>query len=319
MNGRTRRAVGLLALAVSAAVSAAAVAGCGPASTSAGAAPAVGPVPTVTTVEQIARPIDQYLVTPEEVATLQSAANALNATCMREFGLPPVATDLIGFDEQALRYDRTHAPLYGFFDPARAAVTGYDRLPPASGPAAPSGAPPSPEAMTVEHGTDQVGNAVSAYAGKPVPAGGCKGESVRATGGALPVPDPKALPDHGPGTPTDDPRVRAAYAAWSGCMKARGYTYATPLDVLADTGPLPKATERNGTVTVEHAPEELKQAADDVACKLSTNLVGIALAVQCAYDTRYIESHAQALGDYRRRITDRVRAAAQILQEQGRN
>ncbi|MFF7995821.1 hypothetical protein ACFZDG_39375 [Kitasatospora xanthocidica] len=317
MRGTTRRAVGLFALAVSVSVSAAAVTGCGTAATAASAAPAIGPVATITTVEQIARPIDRYLVTPHQVATLQSAANALNETCMRGFGLPPVATGLIGFDEQALRYDRTHAPLYGFFDPGRAAVSGYDRVPAAPAPAGPSAVPPSPETMTVEHGVDQAGKAVSVYAGKPVPAGGCKGESTRGTGGPLPLPDPGALPDHGPKVPTDDPRVRAAVAAWSSCMKAKGYVYATPQDVLADTGLLPETAEVNGVVSVRHSAEELKRAADDVACKLSTNLVGISLAVQSAYDTQYIESHGQALADYRRRIDDRVRAAARILQEQG--
>ncbi|MER7580698.1 hypothetical protein [Kitasatospora sp. NPDC097691] len=322
MRGTTRRAAGLLALAVSVSVSAAAVAGCGPASGGGAAAvPAIGPVTTVTAVEQIVRPIDRYLVTPQQVTTLQSAANVLNERCMREFGLPPVASDLIGFDEQALRYDRTHAPLYGFFDPERAAVSGYDRVPAQSGPAAsaPAAAPPSPspETMAVEHGVDPTGKAVPAYAGRTVPAGGCKGESTRGAGGALPLPDPQALPDHGPGVPVGDPRVRAAFAAWSACMQTKGYRYPTPQDVLADTGLLPKTAEVNGVVSVEHSARELKQASDDVACKLSTNLVGITLAVQSAYDTRYVESHGPALAAYRQRIEDRVRAAERILQEQG--
>ncbi|MFD8756434.1 hypothetical protein ACFV0O_36480 [Kitasatospora sp. NPDC059577] len=315
MRGSTRRTAGLLALAVSVSLS---VAGCGSTATGAAAVPVIGPVPTITAVEQISRPIDRYLVTPQQVTTLQSAANELNEKCMREFGLPPVATGLIGFDDQALRYDRTHAPLYGFFDPAQAAVSGYDRVP-AAAPGGPAGSssPPSPEAMTVEHGVDQAGKAVSAYGGKSVPAGGCKGEGARGTGGALPLPDPQALPDHGPKVPTDDPRVRAVFAAWSSCMRAKGYRYATPQDVLADTGLLPTTREQDGVVSVRHSAEELKQAVDDVACKLSTNLVGISLAVQSAYDTQYIEGHGPALDDYRRTVEDRVRAAERILQGQG--
>ncbi|MFJ8622013.1 hypothetical protein ACIRD3_04125 [Kitasatospora sp. NPDC093550] len=322
MRGTTRRAAGLLALAVSVAVSAAAATGCGPAAGGGTAAPAAGPVATITAVEQIARPIDRYLVTPQQVTTLQAAANALNETCMRAYGLPPVASDLIGFDEQALRYDRTHAPLYGFFDPERAAVSGYDRVPAQSVPASPAtataAAPPSPETLAVEHGVDPTGKAVPAYAGKAVPDGGCKGESTRGAGGALPLPDPRALPDHGPEVATGDPRVRAAFAAWSACMQGKGYRYPTPQDVLADTTLLPRTAEVNGVVSVEHSPRELRQASDDVACKLSTNLVGIALAVQSAYDTRYIESHGPALAAYRQRIEDRVRAAERILREQGK-
>ncbi|MEU8927777.1 hypothetical protein AB0D10_43900 [Kitasatospora sp. NPDC048545] len=57
---------------------------------------------------------------------------------------------------------------------------------------------------------------------------------------------------------------------------------------------------------------------DDVACKLSTNLVGISWAVQSAYDTQYIEGHGPALDDYRRTVEDRVRAAERILQGWGR-
>ncbi|MFE6055929.1 hypothetical protein ACFQ6N_34730 [Kitasatospora sp. NPDC056446] len=320
-NGAVRRVAGLLALAVSAATAA----GCGAAtggSATGGpaAAPAIGPVPVVTTVEQIGRPIDRYLVTPQQVATLQSAANALNETCMREFGLPPVATDLVGFDEASLRFERTHGELYGFFDPAQVAESGYNRVLPGyeAAAATPAAAQPSPATMTVEHGVDQAGKAVSAYAGRAVPAGGCKGESVRGTGGALPLPDPKALPDHGPRVPVDDPRIRAAFAAWSGCMSAKGYSYATPQDGMTAARLVPVTSEQNGVVSVRHSAEELKQAADDVACKLSTNLVGISLAVQSAYDTQYIESHGQALSDYRNGVADRVAAAERILRDAGR-
>ncbi|MFD8786560.1 hypothetical protein [Kitasatospora sp. NPDC059599] len=317
--GAIRRATGLLALAVSVSLSAMTATGCGAAGAGSVAAPAVGPVPAVTTVDQIARPIDRYLVTPQQVATLQSAANTLNEKCMREFGLPPVATDLVGFDEESLRFERTHAELYGFFDPGRAAVSGYDRIPQAYTAAAsvPAVAQPSPATLTVEHGADTTGKAVSVFAGRPVPAGGCKGESMRGIGGALPLPDPKALPDHGPQVPTGDPRIRAGYAAWSACMTSKGYAYATPQDGLTATRLLPTTREQDGVVSVRHSAEELKQATDDVACKLSTNLVGISLAVQSAYDTQYIEGHGPALDDYRRTVEDRVRAAERILQGQG--
>ncbi|WP_159047688.1 hypothetical protein [Streptomyces sp. WM6378] len=210
-------------------------------------------------MDQIKRPIDQYLVTPHEVATLQAAANILNEKCMREFKLPAVATDLLGFDDKSLRYDKSHSPLYGFFDPATAAVSGYDRVPPQPASGQPAAAPTSADVMVVEHGKDTSGRQVSTYAGKAVPAEGCKGQSVRATGGALPLPDPKALPDHGPQIPTDDPRLVTAYAAWSACMKSEGYDYSTPQEVLANTSLIPKRIEQDGVITFQHTPAELNR------------------------------------------------------------
>lgn len=280
--------------------------------------PPIGPVATITSVDQIVRPVDRYLVTPQQVTTIQSAANMLNEKCMKEFGLRGVATELFGFDAKSIRYDKTHAPLYGFFDPAQAGASGYDRVPSQPAPA-PSGAvPPSMDAMTVEHGMDAAGNPVSTFAGKSLPAGGCKGQSVRGTGGALPIPDPKALPDHGPQIPTDDPRILKVTAAWSACMKTKGFTYSNPQDALDNPQLIPKTSERNGVISVQHSADELKQASADVACKLSTNMVGISLAVQSAYDTRYVEGHTQALREYSQQIEGRVREAAQISKEEAK-
>ncbi|WP_439681056.1 hypothetical protein [Embleya sp. MST-111070] len=307
-----RMVVGIPALVLSAAL-----AGCGSGGSDAGSDPArralppVGAVPTITSVDEITRPIDRYLVTPEEVGSIQNAANIVNEKCMKEFGLPGIPTGLSGFDAKAMRFEKTHSPLYGFFDPAGAAVNGYDRVLGEADPG-PRRAAPAAEVLAVEHGTDAAGAPVTSYAGRTVPPGGCKGESVRRTGGTLPMPDPPTLPDRGPHSAVDDPRVVAAYRAWSSCMKAAGYHYATPDDALTDPNLVPPT---GGPDAGRHSAVEVAHATADVRCKTSTNLVGIAVAVQSAYDDLYIEGHRDALRDYHDRLTARLADARRIIAE----
>lgn len=138
---------------------------------------------------------------------------------------------------------------------------------------------------------------------------------MREIGGPLPLPDPPTLPDHGPHSAVDDPRVVAAYAAWSSCMKAEGYRYATPQEAIGDPSLVPETVKENGASVVRHSAAELAHATADVRCKTSTNLVGIAVTVQAAYDDLYIAGHRDALRDYRNRLADRLDAARRVLAE----
>ncbi len=225
---------------------------------------------------------------------------------MRDFNLPSLPTQLVGVDDAAVLDMREHTHLYGFFDPAGAPSTGYNmlRVPPAN-----DKQTISADALAVEFGKDAAGSPMTTFDGRPVPAGGCKAKGVEAIGGALPRIDVAALPDNGPQEPAADPRVIEANAKWSACMKAKGYHYATPYE--ATTSPVTKADRAGATVV--HSPEEIAQATADVDCKLSTNLVGIDLAVQISYDKTFIASHTAGLGEYRRQIADRVQAATRIV------
>ncbi|MFE0465570.1 hypothetical protein ACFW1A_40620, partial [Kitasatospora sp. NPDC058965] len=269
----------------------------------------IGAIPVVTSPDQIVRPISDYLASPRQAAVLQDAANAVTAQCMRDFGLPSSPTLLVGSDT-AVRDLLEHTHLYGFFDPAGAAISGYNmvRLPPAGGQGT---APLSADAIAVEFGRDASGRSVTTFGNKPVPAGGCKAKGIEAIGGPLPGIDASALPNGGPKEPLEDPRVSAATAQWSACMKVKGYHYETPFE--ATTSPITQPQRLAGSEAVPHSAEEIAQAKADIDCKLSTNLIGIDLAVQTAYDKSYIDSNVTVLSEYRQQIEDRVRKATQIL------
>ena len=47
---------------------------------------------------------------------------------------------------------------------------------------------------------------------------------------------------------------------------------------------------------------QIATATADVQCKISTNLIGVAMAVQTAYDQQYIDAHTDQLAAYRERL-----------------
>ncbi|MGW0771713.1 hypothetical protein [Streptomyces sp. NPDC002676] len=271
----------------------------------------IGPVPIVSSPDQVVRPIEQYVAKPQQIAELEAAAEKVSTRCMQKFGLPRFHTQLLGLDDAAFRDLRTHTRLYGFFDPSEVAVSGYNmtRTPPAE-----DGAPLSPEAEGVAFGRDTSGNPIRKFNGIPVPTGGCREVGIEAIGGSLPASDPATLPDHGPIVPLRDPRVAEGNAKWSACMKARGYDFKTPFDAAVSPIASPK---RAAGQSVSHSAEEIAQAQADLACKISVNLVGIDLAVETAYDDAYIKSHTTALSQYRQSLDARLRTATQIIAANG--
>ncbi|MBD0671952.1 hypothetical protein [Streptomyces sp. CBMA156] len=130
------------------------------------------------------------------------------------------------------------------------------------------------------------------FQGRAVPKGGCLQEGLDAVGGAAFLNSaPSALPGGGPKEPLTDPRVVAADRQWSNCMKDRGFTYATPADAYMD--PRWRDRTQGAGASVGHTPAELATATADDACKRSTGFMGIAVAVQAAYDRQYIAAHPQ--------------------------
>ncbi|MER7001147.1 hypothetical protein [Streptomyces sp. NPDC000410] len=80
----------------------------------------------------------------------------------------------------------------------------------------------------------------------------------------------------------EDPRVRAAFAAWSRCMAEAGHTYKDPW-------------EPNDIPTWEDPAQENKTAVADVRCKHRTNLAGIWMVVEAAYQHAVVEENRTAL------------------------
>lgn len=274
--------------------------------------PPLGPIPTVTSVDQLVRPIDAYLPTEQQVGTLMKAQNVALAQCVRGFGLQPNASSGSGSDDGALYGRRSRDKLYGVFNPSNVSRFGYD-FSGASNPRRAGGpaSTPSEPLREVMSGRDQSGQTVATFDGKPVPKGGCAVVALGVVGGQPPSIYPDQLPGQGPRVPPSDPRLVAAIAKWSACMKGRGFAYQTPVDAANAVMPDPRKDPPAAN------PLEIPTAEADMACKQSTNLMGTVLALETAYDKQYIDSHATALTDFAKQLNDRVRKAAQIIADGG--
>ncbi|GGP93785.1 hypothetical protein [Streptomyces melanogenes] len=279
-----------------------AVAGCG---SSTPRPPTIGPAAAVTSPDQIHRPIDRYTLSVADARILHRGVQIAIAHCMQQFGFPPApgpAADMAAAAAQI----RSRSAVYGFFAPQTAAQHGYSAhhtLPPEAAVPAPA------DQVKVLQGVLPDGTVATTFRGMPIPKGGCTQAGLAEVGGDPPLPlDTSPLPDHGPRVPATDPRLAAVDAAWSKCMASRGYHYATPVDAIAD--PRWRASR---TTT----PDEIATATADIACKQATNLVGIAIAVESAYDDQYISSHADALRVYDRTSHSNVQKAAAVLARDG--
>ncbi|ROS25623.1 hypothetical protein EDF22_2838 [Rathayibacter sp. PhB127] len=237
--------------------------------------PQLGPIRSPTEPSQIVRPIDQYVPSTQLVLQLVRAERAKQSECLRGSDERTIEWPLdeegaVPFIEGARRDEVVRSELWGFFDPGNAAVRGYSR--PADVPGAlPSGIPAG---VTFDEFTEC---SLSAHGAFPLGNGG----------GAYSAAYISSLPDGGPPVPTADSRVEAVVAAWSACMASRGFASPDPISALIDP------RWQSGLASV--GPEQIATATADMDCKAETNLVGIELAVQSAYDQEYIETHRDAL------------------------
>lgn len=261
--------------------------GCAAAPSSPAAAPAMAPPaipepPVLTQVADRSLPVEAYLLSGAQYRQLSTAEDLLVSRCMQDFGLPyerPPAPDAEPPGQTAHRYDPV--------DPRVAAAHGYHPADPNTGakPAEPS---ISPDAATVL-GAGTAGGpgtpaAPRSYRGRPVPPGGCLGQAhtrLTAHGGTGRDPDlVVGINFGGYQQSTTDPRVKDVFQKWSACMKAKGFSYATPTDAAKD--PRWKSAP-------EPTPEELATATADVACKAAVNVVGVWFTVESAYETQAIQ------------------------------
>ncbi|MER6031334.1 hypothetical protein [Streptomyces sp. NPDC001851] len=272
-------------------------------------APALGPVPDITSVDAISLPIDGYIPTATQILALQKAADVVSARCMHSYGLPyhpPIMEGFAGFARQ----NKARTVLYGFFDLSTARSKGYDTQ--LGTPDDTSNEVPyTTTEMGVLRGQNASGTTVATFKGKKVPAGGCRQQGIEAIGGPPPVPTAEALPEGGPRIPPDDPHMKAVNARWATCMKGKGFTYPNPWAAYSSPKWRVSAAGSPRRQTL-HTSEEIATATADVECKLSTNLVGVAVAVEIAYDRQYIETHTAQLAEFKRRLGDQLRTAARL-------
>lgn len=263
------------------------------------AQPPVASIPTVTDWHQIALPLDAYVQDFADRQTVLRAEYALTKACVERFGL----------EFQAPAWDKstadvpsggqpTHYRLYGLLDEDHAEQMGYHSYGQES-PDEATYAQRDPAASLLAAG--KLGGGT--YKGITIPDGGCIGEARREVEGTTDLSLVDRLAADAWTESQRDSRVVAAFAAWSTCMTDAGYNYRTPM--AADDDPKWGGEQASA--------EEIAVAVADVGCKKSTNLAGIRMAVEAAYQRVAMSEHAAELGAIQAAFVRQATTAAVIL------
>ena len=265
--------------------------GCGPATTAptTPVEPSLGTISVITSPEQVVFPINSYLPSADQTAAIMLTGLGLMNSCVQTDGeagqidflmLDPSGgeqtagqADLIDYIESYRKDDVMRNAMWQFFDPTNAAQYGYHR--PAS---------------------EWSGLSVSAVLSDPVQNSCFARVNSVIPGGQMLSPFMVSdLPDSGSQWEPQDSRFVAVEKQWSDCMAGKGFSYTTPNEAMA-------ANFSPNTPTP--TSQEQAVAVADVQCKISTNLVGIAVAIQSAYDQQYIDSHRDQLAAQQTQIVD---------------
>ena len=261
-----------------------ALVGCTPATSQvATQEPSLGSIPIVTSSEQVVLPIHSYLPSVEQnVAFMNAGKNFVNSCIQSEGGTEETnwfleddvtgvsreatQNDLIDFVSAYRRNDVIFSGMWGFFGVDTVAQHGYNHVEESS------------FYMFVGDGDTAMDS--------------CFTRVNSVTPGTLGAGWPlqiSGLPDGGPQWHPEDSRFVTVQEQWSQCMGTHGFAYATPDEAI------------NSNVLAQTDAEKQKAkavASADIQCKLDTNLVGVAVAVQSAYEQQYIDSHRDQLTEF---------------------
>jgi hypothetical protein len=284
--------------AVATLVAAAALTGCSsPDQVDTTSEPAVPTITRMTSTETLVLPLDQFLLSRQDGSRVQAAYRLRLRQCVAGFGL-----DLVVPGAPSSRSDPggPNARRYGVADTEIAAVFGYG-LPPD-----PAGRKPPQPTLSAEVETVLSGKGPSSINGKPVPTGGCVAKAQGDINGRSTVDASLAerLAREAFTRSEADSRTQAAVRRWSTCMQAKGFTYSSPDNAVAD----PRFTSGGPTSALE-----IRTAQADIACKLEVGLLGVRAAVEKAYQERLVAQHLEALNALRGLHEAQLRTAASVL------
>jgi hypothetical protein len=259
--------------------------------------PQFSKVSVISNLNQLNYPIDKYILNPDEVLSLYNSLDNRINSCLIENGIKHGFSTFKNKNEALKMFkndiNRREAfnSFYGFFNVETAQTWGYKY---------------SANGNTVHYGSkDDVNTNFSDFPIGTETSVGTKcitniqNMSPYNSSGAFEVfLSTQYLPDKGPIVPISDSRFVQVQQKWSDCMRGKGYNFDTvksPHDKFVNAGSVGPAT-----------PEEKATAVADVQCKIQTNLVGVAVAVQSAYDEQYIDSHREALAAWRQTLDDYI-------------
>lgn len=257
-----------------------------------GPEPKIGPIPVIHGEDEFPLPLDAYRPTDTYWLRVTWAINQKARACLRRYDLDmPKAKGAV---------PKVHTPgltlvrAWGVADPTRAATYGYG-FAPIPGDDGKSLDPPESQRyrdMNKDEAFVFFGR-VTSHNGKPVPKGGCLQEARKALGytHAFDNYDVQMLPQRALQYSLQDSRVKAVTLQWRDCMRRAGFSYTSPQQADADPAWHHTTTAR-----------EIATAQADVTCKQQTNLLGIGLTVQAAYEQQLIDRNKAALAPLKPRL-----------------
>ncbi|MET7288543.1 hypothetical protein [Streptomyces sp. NPDC005573] len=207
-------------------------------------------------------PVERYLETYPQLVTVQAAKNKAVKACMARFGQdfnPPQP----GLNPPSGGYDAANMKRrYGLTDSAEAEKHGYAATTMPNGPVGTYDLD-SPEANLAYDLEVPAGEKVpESLNGRKLPEKGCLGEADRAIGTFDDSLAEKINLDSF-ATFRNDPGVKDVTTDWSACLKKDGFAEPDPLTAI------------NRSTAADR-----KQAAADIACKKSTDLVPVYFAAE---------------------------------------
>ncbi|MFE2267575.1 hypothetical protein [Streptomyces griseosporeus] len=265
-------------------------------------------IPTSGLTKGLTLPLEAYMDSYEDQVTVEQAANDLQQSCMRDYGID-LTLPLAGANPPPSDNDANIERRYGITNRADAEKYGYE-LPPAlqehteqtmrelSGvevevltghtkpelPQAAEGVKAGEPIAVPNQGTKP---ARAEYNGKKLKTGGCIGWSREQLGVKETNPTFVAeLAGDSLVQSMKDDKVIKANAAWSSCMDGKGHAG------LADPY---KAMEQDVTSDGKPSQESIALAVDDIDCKKQTDLVNIWFGVETAIQDKQIADNKSQL------------------------
>lgn len=312
MSSSSRILPALLA-AVSCAAVLASASGCSGAADAAAPAPAA--TPTVLNSTALRLPTADYLLTPDSSLQLGKASQLLMSQCMKRYGL--TFTDAAPTAESG---PATPTEMrYGVTSTEQAKTTGYHFGPadpgylPNSAPKqdAPQDTDPGYQLALAGNGTPGKPGTATTYHGQPVGPNGCAGEMhTKLQDGATFLGQAALVQQINDESFTDSlkaPAVQKVFQAWSACMLAKGFRYATPLDAVND----------KAFAGATASPTELLTAQADVDCKQQDNVVGVWFTADADRQRALMAPHAGELETIRSQMQGQAAVIADVLRSGG--
>ena len=270
--------------------------------------PPITSTPVITNPATVSLPIDAYKITNDQYQKIDAATIAVETSCMKRYGFDyaPFVVPATGPNAP-----NQNARRYGAADLATVSQYGYHPAGTRQSVTKTSVPPKMSDVMFSVLGSGagpHVGLPTPAtYNGIAVPKGGCVGEAEnKLDTGATDIGLSgivEQINADGFNHALSDDRVKTVFAAWSACMQADGYNYATPQEAANDSK--------------WHSPQasttEIAAATADVRCKQKTNVLGVWVAVESAYEQQLIEQHAPELAQVKKNIDDALRRAGAVV------